>query len=57
MLLLQLNVTTNESIEFTQKCLSENSDSLITCIATILIGVIVRVIEKRKMKKSLNEKP
>jgi hypothetical protein len=50
-----LNVDPQECIDCAQHFLAKNWSEAVTCVTTIVSGIIIRAIEKRKIKKQLRE--
>jgi hypothetical protein len=48
---ISTTVSSNECLDCIEKAVSKDWSGFITCAATILVGVVVRAIEKRKLKK------
>lgn len=48
-------INSNECLDCIEKAVNKDWSGFLTCAATVLVGVIVRAIEKRKIKKNANK--
>lgn len=53
---IALQVSTADCIDCAGHWIDRNLSEAITCTATIVVGIVVRFIEKRKLKKELKQK-
>jgi len=55
MLTVALQINPQDCIDCAEHAINKDWTPFLTCTLTILVGVVVRFFEKRKIKKDLNK--